>query len=64
MLFFIRIVLAIMVFMAGNVKIEAGTKKKTLNNQYNMGVRNDDYFVEPEFSEDSFAIRENFSPQR
>lgn len=45
--------------MAGNVKIESERKKKSLNNQYNMGVRNDDYFVEPEFSQDSFMMRGN-----
>ena len=50
-LLFIRILLAILVMGAGNHKIKTN-QPHSLSNQYNKAVRNDEYFIDPEFSID------------
>lgn len=52
LLFIVRFILILMIYKIGKVKIQAG-EAHSLSNQYNKGVRNDDFFLRPEFSQDS-----------
>lgn len=53
-LFIVRIALCYFVFTIGSMKIVT-EESASLSNHYNRGIRNDDFMLEPSFSEERFS---------
>jgi ABC-type protease/lipase transport system fused ATPase/permease subunit len=57
LLFIVRIIMMLFIYRVGSIKIET-EEKNSLSNQYNKGIRNDDFFLTPAFSQDSSMMED------